>query len=76
MTFNTEAVKGVDQRVRLDLIGLDGNAYFLIGAFRRAARKQGWPQVAIDAVSAECHSGDYDYLLQTLIYFTEPEADE
>lgn len=76
MTFNTEVVKGINKRVRLDLLGQDGNAFFLIGAFRQAARKQDWPQVIIDAVTAECESGNYDHLLQTLIHFTEPEADE
>ena len=78
MTFNSEAVKGINQRVRLNLVGQDSNAFFLLGAFRRAARKQGWPLAAIDAVSEECQSGDYDHLLQTLIWFTElgTEADE
>jgi len=56
--------------VKLQLVGLDGNAYSLMGAFQRAARKQGRTAVEIKAVLDDCMSGDYDHLLQTLVKHT------
>jgi hypothetical protein len=57
--------------VKLDLVGLDGNAFNLMGKFQQAARRQGIPKEEIDAVLEECTSGDYDHLLQTLVMNTE-----
>lgn len=53
-------------QVELELEGLDGNAFSLVGAFKHAARRQGKTPAEIDAVVKECLSGDYDHLLQTL----------
>lgn len=66
----------IDKKVSLNLVGLDSNAFSLMGAFRRAARKQGWSQEETDAVIAECQTGDYNHLLQTLIAHTESAGDE
>ncbi len=63
-------------KVKLNLVGLDGNAFSLMGSFSRAAREQGWTKQEINAVLAECQSGDYDHLLQTLISNTEPEDND
>lgn len=54
------------EKVRLRLAGLDGNAFYLLGAFREAARKQGWRADEIKRVCYEATSGDYDHLLVTL----------
>lgn len=62
--------------VELDLVGLNSNAFFLMGAFSKAARRQGWNSEEIDLVLDECRSSDYDHLLQTLICHTIPPADE
>jgi hypothetical protein len=56
--------------IKLNLVGLDGNAYSLMGAFRRAARKQGRTPEEIKAVLDDCMSGNYDHLLQTLVLHT------
>jgi hypothetical protein len=45
------------------LIGGDGNAFAILGACQRAARKAGWPKERWDAVRDEMTSGDYDHLL-------------
>jgi len=58
-------------KVKLDLVGLDGNAFSLLGAFGRAAKKQGWSPDAIEAVMEEAKSNDYDHLLMTLTDHTE-----
>lgn len=59
---------GVDvvKTVQLRLVGLDGNAFSLMGAFRKAARQQGWNNEEIVAVTNEAMSGDYDHLVATL----------
>lgn len=57
----------VSKLVELDLVGLDGNAFVLMGAFQRAAKRQGTPKDEIKAVLDDCMSGDYDHLLQTLV---------
>ena len=66
--------KGED-KVTLRLEGLDGNALNLLGAFRLAAKRQGWSQERISAVCTEATAGDYNHLLQTLIKHTELPTD-
>jgi hypothetical protein len=56
--------------IKLNLVGLDGNAFSLMGAFRRAARKQGRTPEEIKVVLDDCMSGNYDHLLQTLVLHT------
>lgn len=54
-------------KVKMQLAGLDGNAFALMGAFSRNASRQGWTRDEIDTVMKECRSGDYDHLLCTLM---------
>lgn len=54
-------------KVKMQLDGLDGNAFALMGAFSRNASRQGWTRDEIDTVLKECRSGDYDHLLCTLM---------
>jgi predicted CoA-binding protein len=63
--------KKVKKKVKLNLVGLDGNAWALMGAFSNAARKQGWTKEEIKGVMDECMSSDYDHLLATLIENTQ-----
>ena len=64
------------EKVRLNLVGLDGNALNLLGAFGRAARKQGWTEEGVKAVCDEATAGNYDHLLQTLMRnVVEPSDD-
>jgi hypothetical protein len=55
----------------MNLVGLDGNAFALMGAFSKEAKRQGWKSGEIKAVIDECKRGDYDHLLFTLMQFTE-----
>ena len=61
----------LNKRVCLNLVGLDGNAFSLMGAFSKEARRQGWKPDEIKTVIDECKRGDYDHLLFTLMQFTE-----
>lgn len=55
------------KKVNFKLIGKDGNAFMLLGGFRKQARKDGWTIEQIKAVIADATSRDYDHLLQVLI---------
>jgi len=51
--------------IEVELVGQDGNAFAILGACRKAARKGGVPQEEIDKFMEEATSGDYDHLLAT-----------
>lgn len=64
-------------KVKLTLVGIDGNAFSLMGAFKTAARKQGWTADEISDVIFKCMAGDYNNLLCTLMdNTTDPEDEE
>jgi len=69
--IRTKVAPYLNRRVCMNLVGLDGNAFALMGAFSREAKRQGWKPEDIKAVIDECKSGDYDHLLFTLMQFTE-----
>jgi len=50
--------------VEVKLIGKDGNAFAILGAAQKAARKANLSKEEIDAYMVEAMSGDYDNLLQ------------
>lgn len=52
---------------KLNLTGVDSNAYMLLAAAKRAARKAKWDTARAEAVIAEAKEGDYDHLIQTLM---------
>lgn len=60
----------MDKKINLNLEGLDGNAFVLMGAFQRQAKKEGWNEEEIKVILDECKKGDYNHLLQTLIKHT------
>ena len=67
----------VDKKVRLELVGIDGNAYSLMGAFQQQARREGWTKDEIKLVLDKCKEGDYDALLCTLVaHCDSPNDDE
>jgi len=51
------------KKVKMKLVGMDGNAFSILGRFSEAARKQGWPEEEIVRVRKEAMGGDYDNLL-------------
>lgn len=52
--------------INLSLVGINGNAFALMGAFQDQARKEGWTAEEIEDVMTEAKSGDYDNLLCVL----------
>lgn len=51
--------------VRVQLTGMDGNAFNVLGLCRRAAQRAGVPGEQIKQFMAEATIGDYDHLLAT-----------
>ena len=59
------------KKVKMRLVGLDSNAFSLMGAFKQNARRQGWNKEEIEVVMEKCMSGDYNNLLRVLMEHTE-----
>jgi hypothetical protein len=57
----------MNKKVDMELVGMDGNAFAIMGNFQRAARRAGWNKDEIDAVLKEAQSGDYNHLLATIM---------
>ncbi len=57
-------------KVRMALVGEDGNAFAILGRFQQAARRQGWPKEEIKKVVDVATAGDYDHLLCALMEHT------
>jgi ABC-type transporter Mla MlaB component len=55
------------KKVCLDLTEVDGNAFALLAAFRRQARREGWSAEEIQSVLDEARTGDYGHLVRTLV---------
>jgi hypothetical protein len=62
----------MDKKIKLDLVGLDGNAFALMGAFQKQAQREGWTKDEIKIVLDKCTSGDYDNLIITLLDNCDP----
>lgn len=62
-----------EQFVKGSLVGLDGNAFVLMGYFKMTAHRQGWSKEDIDKVIEECKKSDYDHLIQVLIAHLDEE---
>lgn len=68
MTTNAPA-EATEDKPPVELTGRDGNAYSIMGACRKAARKAKWSQERIDGVLKEMMAGDYDHLMQTAVKY-------
>lgn len=61
------------KKVRLTLVGLDGNAFSVIAAVRKAMRSQGFSAEEVTEFTRKATSGDYDNLLRVCMEYTEDE---
>jgi len=50
--------------IEVELIGQDGNAFYILGAVQNAMRKAGVLDTEIDKYVAEATEGDYNNLLR------------
>lgn len=58
-------------KVKVKLVGTDGNAYAIIGAVMRAMRVAGLSDEERGAFSREACAGDYDHLLATAMKWVD-----
>jgi uncharacterized membrane-anchored protein len=66
----------IEKSINLNLVGLNANAFALMGAWRRQAKREDWTEEEIEAVMTEATSSDYNHLLSTLENHCEYEDDE
>ena len=50
--------------IEVELVGQDGNAFAILGACRKAARRGNVPNDEIETFCNEAMAGDYDHLLR------------
>ena len=63
----------MNKKVKMELIGIDGNAFVILGLFARKAKQQGWSKEEINLVMDEARSGDYHHALRTIMkHVTRP----
>lgn len=55
------------KKVKLNLVGIDGNAFAVMGAFKRQAKKENWTDEEVNKVLTEAMSSGYTHLLQTIM---------
>jgi hypothetical protein len=70
-------VKRVRFRLREYAKWVDKDAFGLLGAFRRAARGDGWSGDEVSVVIVKAVCGDFEHLLRTLkMYVIDPDDAE
>lgn len=60
------------KKVKLNLVGVNGNAFAVMGAFSKQAKRQGWKKAEIDEVLKKAMSGDYNNLLAVISDHCDP----
>ena len=63
MAKNVEKSPVGKDKPRIKLIGLDGNAFILLGHMRAGLKKAGFTPDEIDQFHLQATSGDYNHLL-------------
>jgi hypothetical protein len=58
-------------KIRVKLVGEDGNAFAIMGRVKNAMSKGGVPQKDITEFLNEAMSGDYDHLLVTCMKWVD-----
>lgn len=59
------------KRLPVDLSEVEGNAFFIIGALRRAARRANWTDAEIEDMTHRLKAGDYDNLVRVAMEYCE-----
>jgi hypothetical protein len=57
-------------KIKVKLVGTDGNAFAIIGKVREALKKGGHADLASE-FTKEAMSGDYDHVLQTCFEYVD-----
>lgn len=62
-------------KAKMSLVGIDGNAFVIIGTVSAALRRAGATPEQVKQFQSEAMSGDYDHVIQTAIKWTTDEDD-
>ena len=62
--------------IKVKLVGMDGNAFAIMGRVEGALRRGGVSKEEREAYLAESRSGDYDNLLRTAMAWVDCATDE
>lgn len=54
------------KKIKMSLVGVNGNAFAIMGAFQANAKRQGWTDDEIGAVLKKAKSGDYNNLIAVI----------
>ena len=63
--YTETAPEPVEDKPELVLSEVNGNAFAICGAARKAAKAAGWKREYMEAIEDEMRSYDYDHLLAT-----------
>lgn len=58
-------------KIKVKLVGEDGNAFAILGRVQREMRRGGVPKEEIDKFLAEATDGDYNHLLATCLNWVD-----
>jgi len=64
------------EKVTVELVGQDGNAFAVIGRCERAMRQARWTAQEITAFRMEATCGDYNHLLATVMEYCEDASED
>jgi len=63
-------------KVTVQLVGLDGNAFSILGRCMKAMRRAGWGTTEIRDFEAAATKGDYSRLLATVMEYVEEPTEQ
>ena len=71
--MNQQIIRKLSDRKKphVELVGLDGNAFSILGRVRDAMRKIGWSQAEIAEFTNTAMAGDYNALIRTVCKYCE-----
>lgn len=70
-----ETIGDFNKKVKMNMVGMDGNAFNLMGQFEKRAKIDRWKSEEIQYVLHQCMSGDYNNLLSVLLRYTEEDEE-
>lgn len=71
--MNQNEIRSISDRKKphVQLSGLDGNAFAIMGRVRDEMREVGWSRAEIASATDEMMSGDYDTLIRAVCNYCE-----
>ncbi len=61
------------EKPTVSLIGVNGNAFFILGKVIKALKKAGYDKEFIEKYKSEATNGDYDHLLRVTMKYVNVE---